>query len=133
MSPLRAIEVEISPGELFDKITILQIKHERITDSDRRKKVRLELQALIAARDRCAHEAPGLSELVMGLRALNERLWELEDAIRVCERDQEFGARFISLARSIYQSNDRRAAQKRRIDDLLDARLKEEKSYTEYD
>ena len=77
MSPLRAIEVEISPGELFDKITILQIKHERITNSDRRKKVRLELQALIAARDRCAHEAPGLSELVMGLRALNERLWEL--------------------------------------------------------
>ena len=132
MSPLRAIEVEISPGELFDKITILQIKHERITDSDRRKKVRLELQALIAAAT-VVREAPGLSELVMGLRALNERLWELEDAIRVCERDREFGERFISLARSIYQSNDRRAAQKRRIDDLLDARLKEEKSYTEYD
>ena len=60
MSPLRAIEVEISPGELFDKITILQIKHERITDSDRRKKVRLELQALIAARDRCARGARAL-------------------------------------------------------------------------
>ena len=133
MPPLRPIEVEISPGELFDKITILQIKHERITDSDRRRKVRLELQTLIAARDRCVHEAPGLSELVIELRALNERLWELEDAIRACERDQKFGQRFIALARSIYQSNDRRAAQKRRIDELLDARLKEEKSYTEYD
>jgi hypothetical protein len=133
MPPLRPIEVEISPGELFDKITILQIKHERITESDRRRNVRLELEALSAARDRCAPEAPGLSELVAGLRGLNERLWELEDAIRACERDQEFGERFIALARSIYQSNDRRAAQKRRIDELLDARLKEEKCYTEYD
>jgi hypothetical protein len=71
--------------------------------------------------------------LVAGLRGLNERLWELEDAVRACERDQEFGERFISLARSIYQSNDRRAAQKRRIDELFDARLKEEKSYITYD
>jgi Family of unknown function (DUF6165) len=133
MPPVSPIEVEISPGELFDKITILQIKHERITESDRRRNVRLELEALIAARDRCAPEAPGLAELVAGLRGLNERLWELEDAIRACERDQEFGERFIALARSIYQSNDLRAAQKRRIDELLDARLKEEKSYTEYD
>jgi Family of unknown function (DUF6165) len=133
MPPLRPIEVEISPGELFDKITILQIKHERITESERRRNVRLELEALIAARNRCAPEPPGLSELVAGLRGLNERLWELEDAVRACERDQEFGERFISLARSIYQSNDRRAAQKRRIDELFDARLKEEKSYITYD
>ena len=82
MSPLRAIEVEISPGELFDKITILQIKHERITDSDRRKKVRLELQALIAARDRCrgaralgvGNGVAGAEREVVGARRRHPRL-----------------------------------------------------------
>jgi hypothetical protein len=133
MPPLGPIEVEISPSELFDKITILQIKHERITEPDRRRNVQMELDTLIAARDRSAPAAPGLSELVAGLRGLNEMLWDLEEAIRACERDQEFGERFVALARSIYRSNDRRAAQKRRIDELLDSRLKEEKSYPEYD
>ena len=93
----------------------------------------MELEALEEARDQCAATIPGLSELVTGLRGLNEVLWDLEDAIRACERDQEFGERFIALARSIYRTNDRRAALKRRIDELLDARLRQEKSYTEYD
>lgn len=132
MKPLSLIEVEIPPSELFDKITILEIKKRRISEPDRRRNVQLELETLLAARDRCVPTAPKLSDLVAELRILNEELWRLEDDIRACERDQEFGERFIALARSIYRTNDRRAAQKRCIDELLDARLKQEKSYTEY-
>ena len=70
--------------------------------------------------------------LVADLRRVNEELWEIEDAIRECERRQDFGPRFVELARSVYRSNDRRAALKRRVNELLGSAIVEEKSYTDY-
>jgi hypothetical protein len=126
------IEVPISPGELIDKITILEIKRARIADVDKQRNVEVELAALVAVRDGALAASPELTRLTGELRARNETLWQIEDDIRACERDQDFGARFIALARSVYQENDRRSATKRAINELLGSTLVEEKSYTEY-
>jgi hypothetical protein len=122
--------VEIAPGELIDKITILQIKAERITDPDKLRNVRAELAALSAARERALPSSPELSALTAELRAINEALWVIEDDIRQCERNQDFGPLFVELARSVYGQNDRRAALKRQINELLGSAFHEEKQYT---
>jgi Tfp pilus assembly protein PilF len=126
----KAVSVEIAPGELIDKITILQIKAKRITAPDKLRNVRAELAALTAARDRCLPTSPELSALTAELRAINEALWVTEDDIRQCERSQNFGPPFVELARSVYGQNDRRAALKRRINELLGSAFHEEKQYT---
>ena len=74
-----------------------------------------------------------LARLTDGLKGVNEALWDIEDEIRVCERNKDFGERFIELARSVYKTNDRRAALKRQVNDLLGSRLIEEKDYKPYD
>jgi hypothetical protein len=127
-----AVTVEIAPGELIDKITILQIKAQRITDADKLRNVRAELATLSATRDRALPAVPGLAALTAELRAINESLWVIEDDIRRCEREQDFGPRFVELARSVYHQNDRRAAVKRRINELLGSTLREEKQYAPY-
>jgi hypothetical protein len=126
------ILVEIAPGELIDKITILEIKTERIRDPEKVKNVRIELDTLSAARDGAIPASPPLASLTVELKRLNETLWEIEDRIRECERRQDFGDEFIGLARSVYHSNDRRAAVKRQINELLGSKLVEEKSYAAY-
>jgi hypothetical protein len=128
----KPILVEIAPGELIDKITILEIKSERIADAGKLKNVRVELQVLEAARDAAMAASPELADLTAQLKQVNEALWEIEDAIRDCERGQDFGPKFIELARSVYHSNDRRAALKRQINELLGSKLIEEKSYAAY-
>jgi septal ring factor EnvC (AmiA/AmiB activator) len=127
------ITVEIAPGELVDKITILEIKSERITDSAKLENVRVELTTLAAARDGAVAASPQLADLTAQLKAINEQLWDIEDDIRDCEREKDFGDRFIELARSVYKSNDQRAARKRDINELLGSRLIEEKSYSDYE
>jgi hypothetical protein len=124
--------VEVSPGELLDKISILQIKSQRITDPAKLRNVASELWSLEAARRRALPDWPELAALAAELRAVNEALWQIEDAIRECDRDGDFGPRFVELARSVYRTNDRRAALKRRVNDLLGARVVEEKSYADY-
>jgi hypothetical protein len=134
--------VPVSWGELLDKISILEIKAERIADPARRANVGRELRALARARDEAAGfpgrpggpaAAPaGLDRLVAELRRVNETLWDVEDEIRLAERAGDFGPRFVALARSVYRTNDRRAALKRSINDLLGSRLVEEKSYADY-
>lgn len=126
------ILVEIAPGELIDKMTILLIKMERMTDPQRLRNVSVELETLTAARDQALPSSEELDELSAELKAVNENLWEIEDAIRICERDGDFGSRFVELARSVYFNNDRRAALKRQINELLGSRLVEEKSYAPY-
>ncbi len=128
----KPILVEIAPGELIDKITILEIKSERIADAGKLKNVRVELQVLEAARDAAMAASAELADLTAQLKQVNEALWEIEDAIRDCERGQDFGPKFIELARSVYHSNDRRAALKRQINELLGSKLIEEKSYAAY-
>lgn len=131
--PLTAtVSVEVSPGELIDKIVILEIKLERMTDPTKLGNVRVEWQTLTAARDAALSPSARLDALTAGLKAVNERLWVIEDDIRDCERAKDFGARFVELARSVYVSNDERARLKREINELLGSRLIEEKSYAAY-
>ena len=132
MNSLEPILVEIAPGELIDKITILQIKMERIQDADKLQNVRIELDVLARARDDSVAPSEALDRMSADLKAVNESLWDIEDNIRNCERDQDFGPKFIELARSVYRCNDRRAALKRDINELLGSKLIEEKSYAEY-
>lgn len=129
--PAPEVTIPVPPGELIDKITILAIKRERITDAVKLANVRAELAALVEAR-RALRDSSSLAELTAELKQVNESLWDIEDAIRACERQQDFGPTFIELARSVYRTNDRRAALKRRINELLGARLLEEKAYQDY-
>lgn len=128
----KPILVEVAPGELIDKLTILQIKLERMTDVEKLRNVRVELEVLEAARDGAMAPTPELGALTAQLKQVNEALWDIEDAIRDCERERDFGPRFVELARSVYHSNDRRAALKRQVNELLGSKLIEEKSYAAY-
>ena len=126
------LQVEASPGELIDKITILEIKAERIADPGKLANVHRELRSLTATRDKELTPSPELDGFTAELRRINERLWEIEDDIRDCERNGDFGERFIELARAVYRTNDRRAAAKRSINELLGSELVEEKDYAAY-
>jgi hypothetical protein len=132
MTLANPILVEVAPGELIDKITILEIKTERIEDKEKVVNVRIELDVLEKARDENIPSSPRLLELTADLKQINEQLWEIEDEVRDCERSRDFGPRFIELARSVYHSNDRRAALKREINELLGSKIVEEKSYADY-
>ncbi|HET8900216.1 MAG TPA: DUF6165 family protein [Rhodanobacteraceae bacterium] len=125
------ISVPVSPGELLDKITILEIKSERMHDPDKLANVRHELHLL---EDTWAEVEGGaaLPDQRARLKAVNEALWEIEDHIRIKERDADFGPDFIELARSVYFRNDERAAVKREVNQRLGSRLVEEKSYQDY-
>jgi len=121
--------VPVSWGELLDKITILQIKQERIADAAKRANVTAELDALSAIAGAAMAQA---AALLAELKQVNEALWEIEDHIRDKERDGAFDARFIELARAVYVTNDRRAGLKRDINRQLGSALVEEKSYRPY-
>ena len=126
------LEVPIGPGELVDKITILEIKAAHLSSPEKLANVRVELRALEAARDAAIQSSPALQELTAALKDVNAVLWRIEDDIRDCERAGDFGPTFIALARSVYRQNDERAALKRRINELLAAEIVEEKSYAAY-
>ncbi|MBI1986362.1 MAG: hypothetical protein HYW28_13985 [Rhodospirillales bacterium] len=128
----KGLSVEISPGELIDKITILEIKRERMTDTAKLKNVEHEWTTLTAARDSAVKPSVELDRLAAELKQVNERLWEIEDDIRDCERRKDFGRKFVELARGVYMNNDRRSEIKRAINRLLGSRLTEEKSYAAY-
>ncbi|OFX10983.1 MAG: hypothetical protein A2516_04550, partial [Alphaproteobacteria bacterium RIFOXYD12_FULL_60_8] len=126
------ITVEIAPGELIDKITILEIKTERMSDPAKLVNVRVELDTLKDALHAAVPSSGELTRLSRELKSVNEALWDIEDDIRDCERATDFGEAFIRLARAVYITNDRRAALKRQINDLLGSRIIEEKSYAAY-
>lgn len=127
-----SIMVEVSWGELLDKVTILQIKEERIQDAAKVANVRKELAALAREHQRALEMNPAVPGLMAELKRINEALWEIEDEIRDWERRKDFGARFIELARAVYVTNDERAAVKRQLNDALGSELVEEKSYQAY-
>jgi hypothetical protein len=131
--PPGPVLVEVAPGELLDKLTILEIKAARIADAAKLRHVREELRLLAAARDACLPASAELARLAAELRQVNEQLWDVEDELRRCEANRSFGARFIELARSVYKTNDRRAALKRRVNELLGSHLVEEKSYAPHE
>ena len=126
------IKVPISPGELLDKMTILRIKSQRMSDPAKVSNVRLELRALEETWGASGYAKINLEADISALLAVNERLWVIEDDIRDKERAQAFDAEFVRLARAVYFENDERAAIKRRINVTLGSRIVEEKSYREY-
>jgi hypothetical protein len=126
------ILVPVSPGEVLDKITILEIKSERMSDPEKVANVRVELALLLETWSKSVKE----DEVIRGLRAqlkqINEQLWEIEDDIRDKERVREFDQRFIELARSVYFTNDRRSQVKKQLNLHLGSQIIEEKSYQDY-
>ena len=126
------ISVPVSFGELLDKITILEIKLERMTDAAKLANVRTELEMLNATWAKAPESRHDIAARHAELKAVNERLWVIEDDIREKERAKEFDAEFIRLARAVYFENDERARVKREINTMLGSKLVEEKSYREY-
>src|SRR5277367_4048553 len=126
------IRVPVSPGEMLDKITILRIKSNRMSDAQKLANVRLELRTLEETWSGSAYAKIDVASEVDALQAVNERLWVIEDDIRDKERVQAFDAEFVRLARAVYFENDERAAIKRRINLKLGSAIVEEKSYADY-
>ncbi len=126
------IKVPVSPGEVLDKITILEIKSERMDDPEKVANVRIELKLLqdtwaaIITDDDTSHD------LHAQLKEINEALWEIEDDIRDKERVKEFDERFIELARAVYFTNDKRSEVKKKLNLHLGSQIVEEKSYQDY-
>lgn len=126
------LSVQTSPGEFLDKLTILEIKSERMSDPAKLANVRRELDLLRATWGASPLAGRDVSRLVAELKRVNEALWEIEDRIRLQEAARTFGDEFVDLARSVYRTNDRRAAIKRDINLALGSDLVEEKSYERY-
>ena len=124
--------VPISPGELIDRITILEIKSQRMTDAAKLRNVLTELALLTGTWQASPFSATDIGAEWAGLRDVNAKLWDIEDRIRDKERDGLFDAEFVELARAVYFTNDERAALKKKINMRLGSALVEEKSYADY-
>jgi hypothetical protein len=124
--------VEVSWGELIDKITILEIKEQRLTSPAAVANVRKELAAVTRTVAELNPAPTGLDALKKELKAINETLWDIENRTRAKEAAKTFDQQFIELTRSVYLNNDKRAGIKRRINELLNSGLVEEKQYTSY-
>ena len=122
----------VSWGELFDKLTILQIKREKFAGTEKLANVERELRAISQTVGDLHRFPEKLQSSLEELKRVNERLWEVEDGKRECERQQCFDDRFVQLAREVYFGNDHRAAIKRKINVLLGSAIIEEKSYNAY-
>ena len=120
-----------SVGELFDKLTILRIKNQRIHDPLKLKNVRREMLLLEQIATTLVLP-PEVEPVIAQLQAVNEQLWSIEDEIRECERARDFSQNFISLARAVYITNDQRATLKRQLNELAGSDVIEEKSYADY-
>ena len=127
-----SIKVELSVGELLDKISILQIKTERIVNRSKLENINKELNALMSLWIDSIYSNNNIESEINDLKAINEELWDIEDKIRDKERNQVFDKGFIELARSVYIKNDRRAEIKRIINSKTGSELIEEKSYSNY-
>lgn len=127
--PPRQIRAPIAIGELIDKITILEIKAERISDNDKLRNITTELKMLRELQVCAGLDTAAMVSFLQELKSINAALWEIEDEIRELEARKDFGARFIELARSVYQTNDHRARVKQRINIAFGSSIVEEKSY----
>jgi prefoldin subunit 5 len=126
------IHVPVSPGEVLDKITILEIKSERMDDAEKVANVKRELELLQASWLQHVKEDETVQRIHAELKAINEELWEIEDDIRDKEKAREFDEVFIALARAVYVTNDKRANAKKELNVHLGSEIVEEKSYQDY-
>jgi uncharacterized protein YukE len=127
-----SIKIELSVGELLDKITILQIKSERIDDASKLENINKELRVLQSLWEASSYSQNDLDENIGELKIINEALWDIEDKIRDKEGEQAFDQEFVELARSVYFTNDKRAEIKKAINSKTGSELIEEKSYSDY-
>ena len=121
--------IEVSPGDLIDRITILELKCQRLLDPAMLNATRIQLDHLIAIRQRFIASTSEIEGMTKALKEANQTLWEAESAIRSCEDRRDFGATFVHLARTIYLTNDHRANLKRQIDSILGSSLRDSKLY----
>jgi hypothetical protein len=126
------IEIPVSLGELIDKISILQIKSERVTDATKLENIFRELELLEGRRRVLIGDDVRIHDLAARLKVVNECIWSLEDTIRECECRNDFEDVFIQTARQIYRTNDARASLKRELNLIFGSHIVEEKSYKPY-
>ncbi len=128
-----SLKVEVSAGEFLDKLTILKIKTERIQDTAQLRNINYELDVLRQAWVDSPLSQKDVSLDLKDLKEVNEKLWDIEDRLRGMEARKQFDDEFVQLARSVYRLNDKRAAIKRRLNELFGSKMVEEKSYTDYE
>ena len=128
----KKILTEISAGELLDKITILEIKLVKIKDKENLLEINKEYEFLIETKNSNIKLTQSLENLIIQLKEINLKLWDIEDEKRICEKNKDFGQAFIDLSRSVYLNNDKRAKIKSEINKLLDSNIKEVKQYVNY-
>jgi hypothetical protein len=126
---LNQILAEISAGELLDKITILQIKKEKIKDKEKLENVDKELSSLINTSNKKIPDKSKVMDLIESLKKINLKLWDIEEGKRQAEKNKKFDEEFISLSRSVYKTNDERAKIKLKINEVLGSNIKEVKSH----
>ena len=132
MKITKKIYSEISAGELFDKITILEIKKNKIKDKNKRNIILKELSSLQETASENIEKSKSIIKLYKKLKSINLKLWKIEDDIRDCERKNNFESKFIKLARAVYFTNDERSRVKNRINNLTKSNISEVKSYKKY-
>ena len=126
------ILTEISAGELLDKISILEIKIEKIKNPELKKQVKKEFEILNANKEKSIKMTPEIEKLYLKLKETNLKLWKIEDEIRNCEKNSDFKENFVELARSVYFNNDTRSSLKLSINQKLGSNIIEVKEYTKY-
>ena len=129
---MNKIIIEVSIGELLDKISILEIKKEKIKDPDKQKFINEEYSVLKKQLDKNIKTSEKLNELFQSLKKNNEKLWVIEDDKRECEKNKDFGEKFVKLSRDVHFFNDDRAKIKLEINNITGSKIKEIKEYTSY-
>ncbi|WP_099340153.1 DUF6165 family protein [Candidatus Fonsibacter ubiquis] len=132
MKITKKIYSEISAGELFDKISILEIKKNKIKDKNKRNIILKELSSLQETASKNIKKSKSIIKLYKKLKSINLKLWKIEDDIRDCERKNNFDSKFIKLARAVYFTNDERSRVKNKINSLTKSNISEVKSYKKY-
>ena len=128
----KKIMAEISPGELLDKISILEIKLDKINDKESLVEINKEYKSLNKTKNSNLNLTEDLKNLINKLKEINMKLWTIEDEKRTCEKNKDFGKKFIDLSRNVYINNDKRAEIKSEINRLLGSNIKEVKKYARY-
>ena len=123
---------EISPGELLDKISILEIKLEKVKDKDSQEKIKNEYDILKKTQNSSIEMSDKIKDLYRSVSNVNIQLWDIEDKLRICEQNKDFGKNFIELARGVYFNNDKRAKLKNEINRILKSNIREIKQYVDY-
>tara|TARA_A100001015_G_C14711965_1_gene602427 strand:- start:304 stop:699 length:396 start_codon:yes stop_codon:yes gene_type:complete len=126
---LTKILAEISAGELLDKITILEIKKEKIKDSQKLKNIDKELSSLTRTSKEKIPDKSEIDDLISSLKKINLKLWDIEENKRLAEKNKKFDDKFVKLSRDVYKSNDERAKIKLKINEILGSNIKEVKSH----